>query len=346
MRFTSPNSKPSLTPVGYRLLHLSEQKLSNLDGSLYDEGPALLKGVLVREAVKSAWKSVQEGSVVEMNDWTSLSAMGLDVVSEEDEDEIDQESNEERWFEDLVSSFNEDETEIQQQEINHEWVESKVSEPVFDDLEYDVGHIEAFTFPNPLSPPTLVPALPIPQVTITDVSEVEVGDDDSEEGLLYSPESYHRSKSTIERFISASIETAHITPILHPISSPLLLPPSPIEPINSDWDESLFIQPQWYNDFDDYVDEFSLPPPLIRSLSSSSNSFDDEEERCSTPPLRYSELDESSSWFQQLKTDDPVDSDSDESDDEASRRFEGEIETVLVGVVGLAVGFGEPFVLS
>ncbi|WWC87801.1 uncharacterized protein L201_002693 [Kwoniella dendrophila CBS 6074] len=367
MRFTSPNSKPSLTPAGYKLLHLSEKKLSYLDGSLYDEGPALLKGVLVKESIKSAWKSVQEGSVVEMNDWTSLSAMGLDVVSEDDEDdefnsEI-QSGKEERWFEDLVSSFGEDDfdqPQSSQLQEEHEWVESNVTEPVFDEFDYDSSQIEAFTFPTPSSSPTSIPVdttSSVPKVIVTDVDVVEVSDDDDEEEEavdLAIPSHHHHS--IIETFGSISqksvMEQSIASPSLDPVSSHGLVPPSPIEAITSDWDESIYLYPQpYYTDFDDYIDDFSLPPPLIRSLSSSSTSTidPDEEKECGTPPLRCSELDEQPSWLDQLKHEDtlPVDSnsesdvDQDDIDDIAVRRFTEDDDQgkVLGGIVGMALGF-------
>jgi hypothetical protein len=59
----------------------------------------LWKGVVVREAVKSAWKSVDQGSFGEMNDWHSKSAMGLDVIGEDEEEEEVGVAQEERWFE-------------------------------------------------------------------------------------------------------------------------------------------------------------------------------------------------------------------------------------------------------
>ncbi|WWC60198.1 uncharacterized protein I303_102763 [Kwoniella dejecticola CBS 10117] len=377
MRFTSPHAKPTLTPVGFRLLHLSEKKLSNLDGSSYDEGPALLKGVLVKEAIRSAWQSVQEGSVVEMNDWTSLSAMGLDVVSEEDEDEEDQveaqvtsstSTREERWFEDLLSSFGEDDFDHSPaRPESHEWVESDVSEPVFDeyDYDYDVNQMEAFTFPSPTSPTSapITTTTAVPQVTVADVDVVEV--EDEVEVLDREPveSGLELSKSTIERLDSTSTlhvaerQPVHLTPSLKPVPSTGLVPPSPIEVIKSatDWDESIYLYPQpYYTEMDDYIDDFSLPPPLIRSLSSESTNSIVEEEECGTPPLRYSELNEQPSWIDQLKNiDDLVDVDErsdscDDDDDIGARRFtESDVEgeqggvKVLGGVIGMAMGYNE-----
>nr|XP_019012176.1 uncharacterized protein I206_03019 [Kwoniella pini CBS 10737]OCF50957.1 hypothetical protein I206_03019 [Kwoniella pini CBS 10737] len=342
-----------------------------MDGSLYDEGPALLKGILVKEAIRSAWQSVQEGSVVEMNDWTSMSAMGLEVVSEEDEeDQVEAEisgnpsastAREERWFEDLVSSFGEDDLEnsIPQPE-QHEWVESNVSEPVFDDYDYDYDptQMEAFTFPSPTSP--LSPVAIVPQVRVTDVEIVEVNDGECE-----AEAGFDRSKSTIERLDSTSLvhvenrQHDHLTPVLKPLSSGGLVPPSPIEAITSvsvspEWDESIYPYPQpYYTEMDDYIDDFYLPPPLIRSLSSgSTHSMEGEE--CGTPPLRYSELNDQPSWIDQLKNIDDLIENSESSDDEddiGARRFtesdeEGDGSKLVGGVIGMALGFvDEGFVL-
>lgn len=153
MRFTS-NVKPALTPLGHRLLYLSESKLVNLEPGIGGRDVGLLKGVMIREAVKSAWQSVDQG-VGEFNDWHSTRAMGLDVVEEEEEEE------EEKWFEDLISTFDEEVTEYQ-----HDWVESNVA-GAFDDFDiYDDEGMEAFTLTR--SPPS-----PQPIITVAIVPEEE-----------------------------------------------------------------------------------------------------------------------------------------------------------------------------
>ncbi|WVR03885.1 hypothetical protein IAU60_000884 [Kwoniella sp. DSM 27419] len=294
MRFTSPTSRPSLTPMGYRLLHISETKLSDLDGFEFDEGKALWKGVVVREAVRSAWKSVEEGSVVEMNDWSARGAMGLDVVSEEDEDEDEDEfdeGREQQWFENLVTTFGEDETYLED-DAEHEWIESAVSMPDFDDLEYDADAVVAFTFPLPVSPTSPATGLPsmsitidsIPTVSVTDVEVVEVDDDlpvyETAAGLI------ERS----EALMSVS-NHLHITPVISPLHSPI----SPLT-LNASLSPPLIDRPE--PELDDTLeleemDWFALPPPLIRSLSySTTSSGCDEDEPCRTPPLRHAELDQ------------------------------------------------------
>ncbi|WVF67125.1 hypothetical protein IAT40_001870 [Kwoniella sp. CBS 6097] len=326
MRFVSPSSRPSLTPMGHRLLHLSEMKLSSLDGISYDEGKALWKGVLVREAVKNAWRSVEEGSVVEMNDWSSRGAMGLDVVSEE-EDEYEErgqgsmieERREEQWFENLVSSFGEDESylESQEEQVAHEWVESNVSMPEdFEDLQYDAAEMVAFTFPLPVSPttpptlpvavrsstPVTIDSLPTITSTRTDVDVVEVVDDDESDSDDDDDSSISSSvsatSSIIDRADDEYDEWPHhlkskVSPVLArpglaPIGSPELTPVSPmyLDPRAS---PPYIDRPEpadHWSDLEEYIDDFfELPPPLIRSLSSS-----EDLEECSTPPLRCSEL--------------------------------------------------------
>lgn len=52
----------------------------------------------------------------------------------------------------------------------------------------------------------------------------------------------------------------------------------------------------YYTDFEEYVDDFSLPPPLLRSMSSSTTESEaDDGEVCKTPPLRTEELEYESS---------------------------------------------------
>ncbi|WVQ78708.1 hypothetical protein IAT38_000795 [Cryptococcus sp. DSM 104549] len=316
MRFTSPDARPALTPLGHRLLHLSEQKLAYLDGSFYDEGPALLKGVLVREAVRSAWRSVADGAVVEMTDWSARGAMGLDVVDEMDEEQQDEET----WFEDLVSSFGEEEAYSEGASGEHEWVDSSVSMPEYD-IDFDVNGMEAFTFPLPTSPPAIpaaddraadgrVSLASLPTVSVTGVDVVEVDDESdlSDDDAQYLAESIHwparhrHIPSSTITFTSttelASPSTPTLlgypsSPLLAPLSSSTLPPPSPF-PLSPSASPALgeFVLPDprsYYTEFEEYVDEFTLPPPLLRSLSWSSASSEDGEV-CRTPPLRGEEV--------------------------------------------------------
>ncbi|WVN85771.1 TIGR01458 family HAD hydrolase [Cryptococcus depauperatus CBS 7841] len=281
MRFTCPDTRPSLTPLGHRLLCLSEQKLAFLEESSFDEGKALLKGVLVREAVRLAWTNVHEGSVSEMNDWHAKGAMGLEVYDEEDEEE---DSGEKEWFEDIISSFGEEEVLCGE----HEWAESSVSMPE-DDFELNVEGMQAFTFP----PPSLT-CLPLDAIVSshehpdTDVNVVEVDDDESNTlDVVYLEES-----RPAQPFTATTLHFAPETPVIEPVPSPQLVPPSPLPLLSATtWDSLFSDQREYFTDFEEYVDDFSLPPPLLRTLSSSTASSEaDDGEACKTPPLRSDEL--------------------------------------------------------
>jgi hypothetical protein len=159
MRFQS-TVRPVLTPLGQRLITLSERKLYALEPPVGGRDEAtLLKGILIQESVKSAWRSVEQGHQVQVNDWQSNNAMGLDVIGEEEEEEeeVEQEERSERWFEELVQSFGDDEM-IDEQE--HEWAESEVGSAVDeDDFEY-YEEFEHYTLPSPPSSPTQLPSSP------------------------------------------------------------------------------------------------------------------------------------------------------------------------------------------
>ncbi|TYJ59199.1 hypothetical protein B9479_000188 [Cryptococcus floricola] len=273
MRFTS-DASPSLTPLGSRLLHISERKLSTLDGIAYDEGFDLRKGILVREAVRSAWQSVSDGEEVEMTNWSSHSAMGLEVY--EEEEEVDLERSEQRWFEDIVTSLDEEEDEMAS-EHEHEWVESNVTIP--EDLEFNVDGMEAFTFTSPTAPSTPAPE-PAHCASTSCVDVVEVDDDESDisdEDMIALTQSTHWSLPT-----TTHLEYANSPPLSPlPEPSPLQIPAA-LYPGNDDY----------FTGFEEYVDDFSaLPPPLLRSMSSSTTSSEgDDTEVCGTPPMRAEEL--------------------------------------------------------
>jgi hypothetical protein len=244
MRFYS-NTRPTLTPMGHKLLHISQSKLMDLDTPLMgrEEGTSLWKGVVVREAIKSAWRSVEEG--VEggsgLTDWRAQSAMGLDVIGEDDEDEDERGDKEERWFDGLLEGLEDD------VEAEHEWVESSVTIPAFED-EFEEDGIMAFTLPvlSPRAEPN----------TLVEVVEVE---DDIPLTLtpLSSPP----------------------TPIL---SGMLLTPTSPSSSDSSYAPSSPCSSLDYDSDFEECSDSFLLPPPLHRSISSASSS--DGCECCITPP--------------------------------------------------------------
>jgi len=297
MRFTIPNARPALTPLGHRLLHLSAFKLANLESPLgtREEGGALWKGVLVREAVKSAWISVEEGFEGDLTDWRGKGAMGLDVIGEEDEDEnegmVMPGKGEERWFEELLGSLGDDEyTSAGNEAAQHEWVESSVSLPVLDDFDYDVEDMEAFTLPpaptSPPEPPINSPATSTVVLTEDEAAvaidetrvDVEAVDDCSDCVSTCSDDNVIQVIPTsASREDSARLDWLTM-PYLVGYRSPETPLPSPVESI-----ASLELN---YDDLDECADDFLLPPPLHRSKSSSSTFSDDQ---CVTPPAKSCE---------------------------------------------------------
>jgi hypothetical protein len=320
MRFTSPDlARPALTPLGHRLLHLSEQKLDSLDTPMggREAGTSLWKGVLVREAVRSAWKSVDEGARVdEMTNWHAPNAMALDVIGEEEEDDEEQiEQVEQRgaaWFEELLANMGEDEYSYgDDDEREAEWTESSVSQAVFDDLEYDADGMIAYTLPlppSPPSPPVLVESdsslssiivtpdssasqLELPSVDTIEVAVIAVDDldelDDVDNVLDLEQAEQHLHQYEPPKLIRN--RRWPTTPIL--LGLPTLSPPSssPTSPESSYGLDSIASLPSladfdWSDDDDDDLD-FALPPPMHRSLSSdSTGSSCDDECECVTPP--------------------------------------------------------------
>lgn len=284
MRFTS-TARPSLTPLGHRLLHLSESKLANLEPGLggRDTASTLWKGVVVREAVKSAWKSVDQGSLGEMNDWHSKSAMGLDVIGEDEEEEEVGVAQEERWFENLMSSFGDDDVD-QEAQAPHEWIESNVA-GAFDDIdnvEYYDEDMEAYTLPtrSPITSPTNLPAsLPAYEAVSYDEVQVRVEvspaadlDDDVQVAFVDNVLLVEQPAQPVLAALAQPYSASH-----PPFGSPIS--PLSLSPISDDLDQ--------------YAQDFLLPPPLVRSLSSSSSSLEDDDDPCVTPPTySYEELED------------------------------------------------------
>jgi hypothetical protein len=124
----------------------------------------LLKGILIQEAVRSAWRSVEQGHQVEVNNWQSTNAMGLDVIGEDEEEEEegrelgevdDDEERSASLFEELLQNL----TEYEAME-EHEWAESEVGSAIDqDDFEYDQD-FEHYTLPSPPPSPTQLPSSP------------------------------------------------------------------------------------------------------------------------------------------------------------------------------------------
>lgn len=312
MRFQT-TTRPTLTPFGQRVINISEHKLYALEELLGGrDKPTLLRGVLVREAVKSAWRSVETGQQVEVNDWQSTQAMGLDVIGEEEEEEeaevegelrdyaheqehesiIEQRS--ERWFEELVQSFGEDDG-VEQ----HEWIESQVGDVDHDDFDDDAAAaFEHYTLPSPPPPsPLQVPASPssssstlssiessTSSVTSVDdtwtvtveVDIVETPDYDDEYDDEWDCEALEQSAisdSDVDSIPSAPLLSAACSPSSSPI------------PLISLTDDELD------------CDDLCLPPPLHRCSSPCTDrdcdcNDDDQESdsRCVTPTSSCDEL--------------------------------------------------------
>lgn len=300
MRFTS-NARPSLTPLGHKLLHLSEVKLSNLDSPLggREIGSAMWKGVVVREAVKSAWKSVETDDS-EMTDWRSQGAMGLDVISEDEEEEA---VTEDKWFDNLLSTLGEDE---EYDFGSHEWAESSVCEPVLDDLEYDVEDIQAYTIPSspPSSPPSQPAILPVSVTTLTaTTSPVTFADtytyaDDTEVAIV--------EVEDVDDIDDCECEECHVArpemvinrgDLVYP-TQPVILRADPLLSATSSTTTSPCESPmsditECDLDWEEPDDNFLLPPPLHRSSYSSSSSATDENEiECQTPVQTCEDLEE------------------------------------------------------
>jgi hypothetical protein len=273
---------------------MSEQKLYDLDAptGARESGSALLRGVLVREAVKSAWSSIDDGSSDEMTNWKSETAMGLDVIGEDEEEEQDEQ--EEKWFEDLLSSLGEEE----QPTTSAEWVESEVLG--VDDELYDVDEMEAYTIPLPPSPPvqpklpvveSIVQRLaaPVERITIDSLVTVDavedVDDDDAASDC---------SDCSMCRSIAAHLD-GEFPSAPAPPSTPITRPISTCDPASGAFEFEGRAIPDVF-ECDDDDDDMLLPPPLHRSWSSdSTDSFDDDV--CRTPPtMSCEELEEEAYW--------------------------------------------------
>lgn len=189
MRFSNAYSRPTLTPLGQRLLVLSERKLYDLDApaGARESGTALLREVLVRETVRSAWSAVDEGREGGLSDWSQTNAMGLDVIGEDEEEEADSamsEAKQNQWFEDLMSELGdepEEEDEVYSTEatvlvlpayVNDTLDASTTSKANFTatstipHIGPSISHIE-YILPSPecTSPPPTLPITPIDETS-------------------------------------------------------------------------------------------------------------------------------------------------------------------------------------
>lgn len=161
MQFASSRT-PTLTPLGQRLLALSRAKLQSLDAPAGARDPTdgLRRGVLVREAIRSAWASLETPSA--HSELTSWHAPSLDVLSEEDEDNYDDDIAEERWLEDVLADVDEDDDEPS--------ADFTVGLPVYEDYEFEAT--ESYTI-------SYAQAGHVSHGT--DVTVVAVGDDETDD---------------------------------------------------------------------------------------------------------------------------------------------------------------------
>ncbi|EJT47311.1 hypothetical protein A1Q2_02217 [Trichosporon asahii var. asahii CBS 8904] len=140
MHFAS-NTQPTLTPLGVRLINVSRHKLSSLEPAVggRDSNDLLRRGVLVREALRSAWATLDTPAPAsELTDWRAPDALGLSVLSEEDEEEA-----EERWLDDVLSDMEDDSS-----DSSSDWAETTVGMPDADEddmmcCEFEISHIES-----------------------------------------------------------------------------------------------------------------------------------------------------------------------------------------------------------
>jgi len=251
--------------------------LANLESPLggREEGRALWKGVIVREAIRSAWRSVEEGLEGGLTDWRTPTAMGLDVIGEDQEEEEEEgevivekeKAKEERWFEDLLTTLDDEEADTGVQ--GHEWVESCVSMVEFDEVEYDEEGMMAFTLPS-VSPASSASSLELSEVEErVDVEVVEVVEVDD----TWECDCDDDSECPSHTAIYPKLDKYQTFPLYNHASSSSNLSPSAFTSPSSttcDLDED--------NDHNTLI-----PPPLLRSYSSNSSSCEDNEQ-CLTPP--------------------------------------------------------------
>ncbi|KAL7419800.1 hypothetical protein Q5752_005716 [Cryptotrichosporon argae] len=323
MRFPS-STRPTITPLGQRLLALSSAKLSSLDypaPGARDEAHVLRRGVLVREAIRSAWRAVDDGSHAALSDWHVPGAMALGDVPEEDESSEDEFAaacagpqsaphEEERWFEDLISGLSSSEDEYDAPG-GHQWVDSTVSMPDADDFEYEYeDDMVAFTLP-----PIASLAVEVQAVDMSYSVEVMSPDDQT---LDLVDDVYDAFDAEVDAghemydALDAEIDAGHETDCecgddeSEPPSPPTPCLAQRLHPPWPDWRRLSADQPPQpmllglsvvalpdaavsdsASDHDDLDDldpaELALPPPLVRSSSSGSSPSSSDDEGCVTP---------------------------------------------------------------
>ncbi|WOO85217.1 uncharacterized protein LOC62_06G008716 [Vanrija pseudolonga] len=257
MHFSS-SVAPTLTPLGVRLLSLSNRKLTDLEAPVGSREPgfALLRGVLVREAVRSAWASLEQGPT-ELTNWRAPTALGLDTLSEEDEDEEDElETVEQRWLDDVLDESDEDGVSV-------------MAASDYDVEYYDVNGLQAYTLDSAVTYGEETTASS--DVTVVEVAAV---DDDDE----YDEDEYTEVAATWLE-LSEPEKPQHVEDVA---AEPEAVAEAAATPTYGDYFGYAAPGAE-----DDACLQQSPPPLMRRSLSScSTDSLDDEDDNCCrTPPL-------------------------------------------------------------
>jgi hypothetical protein len=212
--------------------------------------------------------------------------MGLDVIGEDEEEgeeneEEDVQAREGRWFEDLMSSLGEEDFAMAEEEVDHEWTESEVACAI-DEGEYEEDAMEVYTLPSsPTSPRSPIShplhAAPIVVPTAASVSPAATANVEDVEVAVVTVELDMDECDELDNMIYAHSSTTPSQPSrLHGrfgergLAGLVSTPVQPIRALPECEDE-------------DDVDDFYLPPPLVRSFSASSDTSMLESE-CTTPP--------------------------------------------------------------
>lgn len=265
MHFAS-TAAPTLTPLGVRLLNVSRCKLTSLEPSVggRDKNDLLRRGVLVREALRSAWATLDSPAPAsELTDWRAPDALGLSVLSEEDEEEYE-EAAEERWLDDVLSDM--DDVHI---DADSPWAETTVSVPDADEdsmcCEFEVAHIESVELDENYD-----------ELVSVVVHVAAVDDDDSDE---YEEDDVEVATAWLElpRKHSSGIvfcdDVASSSERLCQALSQLAAEPQP--------------RARAANSFIDEVEELEELPALQRCVADEDEDDEDDEDDdcCRTPPL-------------------------------------------------------------
>lgn len=255
MHFAS-TATPTLTPLGVRLLNASRHKLSVLEPSVggRDKNDLLRRGVLVREALRSAWATLDTPAPAsELTDWRAPDALGLSVLSEEDEEEA-----EERWLDDVLSDIEEPEPAAES-----DWAETTVSVPDADEenmcCEFEIAHIESVELDENYA--DLVDV--VVHVAAVDDDDDEEFDEDAVEVATAWRELPRKHSAAVVYCDDTATQSASSAHRLHQALSQLAAEPRVI--------------------FDTDVEELEELPALQRC--SAEDDEDDDDDCCRTPPL-------------------------------------------------------------